>query len=95
MTQAKFAIDEDGNVYQVNGRGRRILGHIASLRCEQSLVAEGVCAWWREQMASEKPLAELGKPRGGGNGASRIVVPETAPVVGGDVGKLIEGLATA
>ncbi len=60
MTRAKFALDEYGNVYQANGRGRKILGHIASLRYEQSLVAEAACAWWREQMASEKPLAVRG-----------------------------------
>jgi hypothetical protein len=73
MSNYRFAIDEDGQVYSVNGRLRH-LGHITSIT-EETPLARAVRDWWRRMMTSAEPIPEVHRIERE-NGHCQLVVTE-------------------
>ena len=93
MKKQKFGITEKGDVFLLNGRGRKPVGHIACLVRERTALAQEVRAWWADQLAAEGPLVTLDPPEPEPE-AHVLGVPETALAVNGDIDpELVEMLA--
>ena len=81
MTQSKFGITEDGDVFLLT-RGFRKLGHLSHLTAAATPIAQEVQQWWREQLESDGPIENIIEIQEKGNGRRQYVVRAPAAAVG-------------
>lgn len=94
MTNTKrFGITEDGIVFALNGRFRR-LGHISHLEAARTPIALEVRRWWSKQLDSDAPLNLIEiVEKDKGQRQYQVRIPETELIPGTDSVERMKSLA--
>jgi len=84
MRNAKLGITDDGYVYQLNERGKKVLGHLARLVNEPTAVGREVRVWWEEQFMADGPCNAQEESQGADRRVAHMIVKDATLAVGGD-----------